>query len=141
MKILSILFLSLCCMTLISCSDDGNCDCDDNLYQKWEVDGFVSIESRSYSKDNDYSPTIEFKRDGSLTMELDVNNCFSSFELGNSGSIRIEGPGCTEACCDSEFSVKVVETLPLVETYNINEEGNLELNVPKWGWMVLVPMD
>jgi len=39
-------------------------------------------------------------------------------------------------CCDSEFSKKFVEMLPLVNSFS-TEENILKLFVTEWGWIEL----
>lgn len=130
LTLLSIIFV------FAGCDDDDNCTCTRDIYGKWEVEGFMSVESVAYSKDNNYTPVIEFYNDGTINIVLDVNLCFSDFELGEESSMTISAGGCTKICCDSDFSKKFMEMLPQVSTYEI-ENDELKLKVSGWGWIQL----
>lgn len=123
-------------INFISCEDDNDCNCSGEIYGKWKVEELMSIESVAYPKADDYSPTIEFKKDGTIDIRLDVNQCFGDFEIGAENSINIANGGCTEACCDSDFSNKFVTMLSQVGSYDIEDDG-LKLNVSGWGWIEL----
>jgi len=133
-KIVSILIVAL--LTLFfACekSNDGNIQ---NLNSKWEVTTFSSIESVAYPKDNNYNPIIEFRADGTFSLKPDVNQCGGSFSTSGEDQISISASACTKICCDSPFSQKVIEMLPLVESFYIEGKA-LKLIVPEWGWMEL----
>ena len=120
----------------VSCSDE-DCDCyDGGLVAKWEATTFMSVESMMYSKDDDYNPTIEFKGDGTMEIHLDINMCGGDYQIGLDSTINMGNTGCTEACCDSQFSQKFVEMLPRVDSYEI-ENTRLRLLVSGWGWINL----
>uniref|UniRef100_UPI003217B98C META domain-containing protein n=1 Tax=uncultured Draconibacterium sp. TaxID=1573823 RepID=UPI003217B98C len=121
---------------LSSCDKDDECSCSKEIYGKWEAEEFMSVESVLYAKNDDYNPTIEFMHDGTYNLRLDANGCSGSFELEESNSITVSGAGCTEICCDSDFSIKFASTLPQVSTYEIDAD-ELKLNVPGWGWIEL----
>lgn len=121
---------------LFSACNDDKCDCNGQVVGRWEVDNFMSLESVAYPKDDNYSPLIEFKSDGSYDVELDVNICGGEYSLALNDSISISGVGCTKICCDSEFSKKFRTMLPLVSTYTV-DEGELRLTVEGWGWINL----
>ena len=123
-------------MLLSACSDDDDCGCTGDIYGKWEAKAFMSVESRGYPKDDDFNPTIEFKSDRTADVQLDVNACFGDFELQGENVIQISEMGCTEACCDSDFSQKFIEMLPQVNSYEI-EDNTLKLHVSMWGWIEL----
>ncbi|MDX8337609.1 META domain-containing protein [Draconibacterium sp. IB214405] len=122
-------------LTFSSCKDDA-CDCNGQLIGMWEADVFMSLESVGYPKDDNYSPLIEFKSDGSYDLLLDVNACGGEYSLSVNDSISISSPGCTKICCDSEFSVKLSTMLPQVSTYTITGD-ELQLSVSGWGWIAL----
>jgi hypothetical protein len=139
LKVLRFLILIfLTSFILSSCEKEGNDEIkfDENIFGKWEVVEFMSVESMLYSKNDNYYPIIEFKNDGSFSLELDQNNCSGNFVLSGENEIEITGPGCTKMCCDSDFSNKVATMLPQVTTYSFDEE-TLKLNVPGWGWISL----
>ena len=135
-SVLKLLVISLL-ISFYACNDDDDCGCNDgNIVGKWEVKEFMSVESVLYEKDDAYNPTIEFKMDGTTNIKLDVNSCFSDYELGDESTLNVSDSGCTEACCDSDFSMKFVEMLPQVGSYEI-EDNVLKLNVSGWGWIEL----
>jgi len=137
MKNLKLKIVLLVLVVLIgACNDNDECLCPDDINGKWEVKEFMSIESVLYAKDNSYNPSIEFVGDGTTNIRLDINACFGSYETGKNSSITISDSGCTEACCDSDFSLKFMEMLPLVSTYEI-ENDTLKLHASSWGWIVL----
>ena len=135
-KSVFILFIFALIIVLFACDDDDDCSCIGEIYGKWEVEGFMSVESVAYLKDNNYNPIIEFQNDGTIDIVLDVNSCFGDFELGEELTISISDAGCTEVCCDSDFSNKFMEMLPQVGTYEI-EDDELRLYVSGWGWIEL----
>ena len=96
----------------------------------------MSVESVDYPKENNFSPVIEFKNDGTYSLKLDANSCMGSFTPIENDSIKITHAGCTKLSCDSPFSIKVVEMLSKVKTYEL-EKNELKLNVPMWGWLTL----
>lgn len=118
-----------------SCRKD-EANIPDDLYNSWEVENFISIESMSYAKDNNYSPVITFKKDNTFNVKLDVNNCGGSFSVSGNNGIKISALFCTEICCDSDFSTKFVSKLSEVESYSIEGES-LILNVRGWGMINL----
>lgn len=132
------LFGILITISFASCdNDDDNCGCNDgNIVGKWEAKEFLSLESRGYSKDDDYEPIIEFKKDGTIDIRLDANGCFGDFELIGETGINISNTGCTEMCCDSDFSTKFSSMLSQVSSYEI-KNNVLKLNVSGWGWINL----
>jgi heat shock protein HslJ len=130
------IFFFVLVFALVSCNDDDNCSCSGDILGKWEASSFISFESVGYPKDDGYNPTIEFKGDGKIEIHLDANSCFGNYELNADTTITISDAGCTEMCCDSDFSNKFVEMLSQVKSYSI-EDGNMYLNVPGWGLISL----
>lgn len=122
-------------MTLCACNDD-DCNCTGDIYGKWEVKEFMSIESVLYAKNDGYNPIIEFKQDGTMEFQLDANMCSGEFEIIDETAINIEDAGCTKMCCDSDFSQKFVTMVSEVGTYEI-EGDKLKLHVSGWGWIEL----
>ncbi len=118
------------------CKDNDECNCiNQDIAGSWEATEFMSLESVAYPKNNNYNPVIEFGTDGRCTVSLDVNSCSGSFDVID-GQLEISSLGCTDACCDSDFSQKFVDMLPLVDSFSFEEE-NLHLNVPEWGYIIL----
>jgi len=130
------IFVLLFVVINVSCSEK-ECDCTTEIFTVWEAVGFISLESMSYGKDDNYSPVIEFKENGKIDVRLDANTCFGNFELFDEGGLEIGTVGCTKICCDSDFSVKFTEMLPQVTSYSIDGK-TMKLNIPDWGWIALV---
>ena len=133
-NIIGILFI-LVSIFLSSC-ENKDCDCQVEIFNKWEATEFISIESVLYAKENGYNPVIEFKTDGTLTFQLDANVGTGTFETSENNSMEIANLGWTDMCCDSDFSEKFVEMLPQVNRFSI-EENILKLHVTEWGWIEL----
>jgi hypothetical protein len=129
------LLLILYFVLFIVCND-AFYGCETTIYGKWQVKEFLSVESVLYAKDNVCKPVIEFKNEGTIEICLDVNQCFSDFELLAESGIRISDIAGTKACCDSDFSLKLITMLPEVVTYEL-EDDDLKLIVPGWGWILL----
>jgi heat shock protein HslJ len=129
--LITFLFISI----LFSC-DKSESEGSDDLYQSWVVMDFLSVESNDYPKDKNFSPVIEFRKDGHYSLKLDVNNCSGSFTLMGESSINIFTAGCTKICCDSKFSQKFVAMIPQLTSYSI-EGKEMKLIIPGWGWIEL----
>ncbi|WP_346856251.1 META domain-containing protein [uncultured Draconibacterium sp.] len=133
---ISLLAIYVVIALFVSCSNDNDCNCSEDIYGKWEVEEFMSVESVLYAKKDGFNPIVEFKEDGILKLNLDKNSCGSDFELNGKTGINIIGAICTRMCCDSDFSNKFALLLPQIETYEI-EGDKMKLNIPGWGWIVL----
>jgi len=134
MKIL-FLNISMLFFILIACKEDGNTNVE-NLYHTWEVKSFMSLESVAYPKTEGKKVLLTFNPSGNVGLKLEVNGCGSSFEISKPGEIKIDSFICTEICCDSQFSTKLLAMLPQVTSYEI-VKNTLRLNVPKWGYVEL----
>lgn len=120
--------------SFISCNKDDKIA--KNIFNSWEIVNFVSLESGAYPKNNDYNPIIQFNKDGSYLLQLDVNNCNGNYTLSEENEITITTSTCTYVCCDSDFSEKITAMLPQVTSFNINK-NKMKLDVPGWGWINL----
>lgn len=121
---------------LIPVSCNRNDDLANDIYNRWEIKDFISVESVLYTRDNDYHPVIEFTKNGSVSLKLDANSCIGNFSLSEQKEVKISMAGCTKICCDSDFSKKTLEMLSRVKSYSI-EKNNMKLYVPEWGWISL----
>ena len=122
-------------LIIVSCRKD-KIDSAGNIYNQWEVADIMSVESVLYTKNNNFNPIIQFYKNGSISLKLDANNCIGDFILSGNGGIKIILSGCTEICCDSDFSEKIQQTLSLVDSYEI-DKNKMKLHVPGWGWINL----
>ena len=104
-KITKITVLIFTVLFTVSSCDKNNKNVND-IYHKWEVVDFLSLESLLYAKDNDFNPKIEFQENGSYTLQLDANNCSGNFILSEQDLINISEVGCTKMCCDSDLPNK-----------------------------------
>jgi len=129
-------FIAILLLVFLFACEKDECNCNhENIIGKWEATFLLTQESVGYPKNNDYNPVVEFKNDNTVALVLDVNSCFGEFTLHENNGIEISNAGCTEICCDSAFSEKIVELLPQVTNFTI--EGNeLKLNIPG-GWIRL----
>jgi heat shock protein HslJ len=133
MRILTCLNILL--LLLLSCNKHQDL-ADNNLYHTWEAKNFMSIESVAYPKNENTPILLTFKKDGTYSLKLDINNCGGSFTSGKDNQLEFDFPACTEACCDSQFSQKLATLLPEVSTYKLDGR-ELKLNVPQWGYIEL----
>ena len=130
------IFLFVIAFLLPSC-DKEKCSCNNSeIIGKWEIVDFISLESIAYTKNNNYNPRFEFKTNGTFHLVLDVNVCNGNYALADGNTMNCSTAGCTEMCCDSPFSEKVVAMLPRVASYDFLD-SELQLKVPDWGWINL----
>lgn len=134
-----ITYLFVLVFVVFSC-DKSETEVRKAFYGKWNVTGFISVESMAYPTKNGFYPNVEFKEDGSFKLNLDVNSCKGNFTLLENNQISISASGCTKMCCDSEFSNKLYQMLPQVGSYQI-ENNILKLEIPGWGWINLESND
>ncbi len=131
-----ILVLIIAALFFNACKDDTDCDCNGSIIGEWKTESFLSLESTGYPKDDEYSPVITFRNDGTYTLVLDVNGCSGEYVSDSDDNINISTSICTKMCCDSDFSEKLVGMLPQVNSFSINDK-ELSLIVPGWGFIVL----
>lgn len=117
----TLLIFGLIFTVLISCKKD-----DKDLIGEWEVTAIRASGSADWeSAPEPYEFLFEDGR--KLSIMLDVNRCEATYNRCTCGSMSIEGAGCTEACCDSEFAERVLEFLPDIESHEIDgDELRLE---------------
>ena len=103
-----------------------------SILQKWQVDGFLEhIDSVAQYPTS--SIFIEFKSDKTFSIQLEANKCSGTFNKAEK-KLSIEGLACTEICCDSAFSLKLLPLLSKVDSYYFSNEflslsGENELNI------------
>ena len=122
-------------VTLISCNKDK--EVNSVLFSTWEVKSFMSIESVAYPKNENNKIMLTILPSGTYQLRLDINSCGGIITWEKNNQLEINSPTCTEACCDSKFSEKLVTMLPKVTSYSI-EGRTLKLNVPQWGYIEFV---
>ena len=120
-------------LILISCHKDKGVATPE-IYNTWEVKSFMSLESVSYTKDPNNKIMLFFDQKGTYSLVLDVNHCGGNVTVSDNNQIQISAPGCTEICCDSDFSQKLAAELSAVTSYSITGQ-TLQLVVPGWGYI------
>ena len=95
-------------------------DTQTSIFKRWEVDGFVehmdSITQNPASK-----IYVEFKENKTYKVELEINACSGTFSKEDKKLILSE-LACTEACCDSDLSTKLLPLMSKVgDYYFVNE--------------------
>jgi len=96
MKRLLVFFIFI---TFYSCT--GKVDIDD-LTGTWELVKVVSDKDVKREKDNIY--TLRFDMDGSVVLNLDVNECYSHYTLKDDNKIIFGSFPCTRVCCDTDYA-------------------------------------
>ena len=135
-KLMVLVFVII--ISFVSCNKDDKIVKD--IYNRWEIVDFISLESVTYPKNDNYNPIIQFQKEGNYILELDVNSCMGGFNLSSGNTIEISAAGCTKLCCDSKFSEKIISILSKVESYEM-VNNKMKLNIPGWGWINLVLND
>ena len=69
---------------------------------------------------NDVILTI--KSETEFTLKLDVNNCFGTYAITGNNNIKLSNLGCTEMCCDSDFSMAVSNALYTISSVNFAKD-------------------
>ncbi len=117
MKYLISLFL-LSLLSLWSCSSDI-----DELAGNWEAESLSSGNLDCEEQlDGSYILDIE-ARSETFGISLDINSCSGSINGARRGNIEFKDPACTEACCDSEGALCLLDALLVVDSYDL--QGDL----------------
>lgn len=111
-KTVIVSFVFLITLLTLSCKKN---DSSDSIFGKWQVDGFVE-HSDSVAQSSPGDIFIEFTNSKTINVELEINNCGGGFSI-ESSKINISELTCTMACCDSDFSKRMLLLLPKVENY------------------------
>jgi heat shock protein HslJ len=91
------------------------------LGQTWK------IERLKLSNDTVWRPGVEpwyemtFTSSGNASLRLDVNLCGGKVNIGQH-SIKIDVQTCTEACCDSEYALQLMQSLQRIKNYKLVED-------------------
>lgn len=107
--------LSILVLTLISCDATTK----EFIGSSWIVSGLTE-NGNTIAVTNDVILTI--KSDTEFTLKLDKNNCFGVYTIASGGKIKLSNLGCTEMCCDSEFSTAVANALYKVSKIKFDKE-------------------
>jgi len=60
------------------------------------------------------------------TYKMNVNTCFGTFSEKDGKEISFATAACTEACCDDDDALKILELIKSAETYELD---NIELKL------------
>jgi len=107
--------LSILILTLISCDATTK----EFLGTSWIVSELTENDT-NVPVTNDVILTI--KSTSEFTLKLDKNNCFGTYTITGNKNIKLSNLGCTEMCCDSDFSIAVSNALYNVTKVNFEKE-------------------
>lgn len=107
--------LSILVLTLISCDASTK----EFIGTSWVVNELTENDS-NIPVTNDVILTIKSATE--FTLKLDKNNCFGTYTITGNGSIKLSDLGCTEMCCDSEFSMAVSQALYKVSKIKFDKD-------------------
>lgn len=112
MKKLLLLILTL---TLIACDAQTK----EFIGSSWRVTS-LEMEGKAIAVANEVILTV--KSDSEFALALDKNNCFGTYVITNTNEIQLKTLGCTELCCDSEFSSEVTQALYKVSSIKMKKD-------------------
>ncbi|GEO05680.1 hypothetical protein AAE02nite_33440 [Adhaeribacter aerolatus] len=93
----------------------------EDLLQKWQVVSMRRPNSASQLYPvKDY--ILQFKRNKSLTLKLDVNHCEGNYTVNQPGRIKITRMSYTEICCDSDLAQELASLFHHVSTYYVQAD-------------------
>lgn len=107
--------LSILVFTLISCDASTK----DLIGTSWIVSE-LNQDGKKIAVTNEVILTI--KSETEFTLKLDTNNCFGTYTVTGKNNMKLENLGCTEMCCDSDFSMAVSNALYKVSNINFTKE-------------------
>jgi heat shock protein HslJ len=120
-NVLAVIFL-ISPFFLIKCSKEKENKISDN---SWRVLSIMSSDNQNILN----APSlfeIQFLKDNSVNLKLDVNSCFSTYRISDAESIKIQSFGCTKMCCDDPFADNLIQALIEVTSYK-KDKDSLEL--------------
>jgi heat shock protein HslJ len=107
--------LSILVLTLISCDASTK----EFIGTSWKVTG---IKSNGVTEKATNLVVLTIKSDTEFTLQLDKNNCFGTYAIAGKKQIQMSDLGCTEMCCDSDFSLAVTKALSQVSTIDLAKD-------------------
>ncbi len=117
MKQLFFLLSSIIYFFFTGCAKDVSID---SIVGKWEV---ISVyKGKVYDNKTNNTYILNFKDDKKVSIKLDVNTCVSEYTTSCDNCINISPIKCTEACCDSDFAIKLIEVIGESKKYDINSD-------------------
>ncbi|MBR9860195.1 META domain-containing protein [bacterium] len=88
---------------------------DDN----WLVTSMFSPQGVLQNSPEEYPVTFS---EGNVTIKLEENTAFGTFNIPQEGDIEFSSLGSTLKCCDSKFAEQVVQVIPTVTSYYVKKE-------------------
>lgn len=88
---------------------------------RWKLEGLKEKNNLFYTK-ADENLYLEFGSDSTYQLYLSRNSCGGTYSLSDIDHIAFSKPQCTEACCDTEFSLKFASLVPEMRSFNINAD-------------------
>jgi hypothetical protein len=107
--------LSILVFTLISCDASTK----DLIGTSWKVSELTE-NGKAKAVTNDV--VLMIKSATEFSLKLDKNSCVGIYEITGKNSIKLGNLGCTELCCDSDFSIAVSNALYKVSTINFEKQ-------------------
>jgi len=112
------IFLFCLALAVSSCASER-----DGLAGEWVAED-LSAGDLGCSEDLTGDYVLSLDSDSrSYGLELDVNGCGGSIEDARDGKIEFKGGACTEACCDSEGAICLLDALLLVDAYELSSSN------------------
>ncbi len=112
-----LLFLAISYFFFAGCAKDVSID---SIVGKWEV---ISVyKGKVYENKTNNTYIVDFKDDKNVSIKLDVNTCVSEYTTSCDNCINISPFGCTKACCDSDFAIKLIEIISESTKYDIKSD-------------------
>ncbi len=117
MKPLLFLLSSISYFFFTGCAKDVSID---SIVGKWEV---ISVyKGKAYDNKSNNTYILDFKDDKNVSIKLDVNACSSEYSANCDDCINISLFRCTEACCDSDYAIKLIEVISESTKYEIKSD-------------------
>ena len=105
-------------MILLSCSRDDQIISD--IFHTWVIKSIHTGELPKPSLFNRGKVNITFNTNLTYGLELELNVCGGVFTTSENDSISLSDLFCTQMCCDSKFSDKLLTMLPEIKTHEID---------------------
>lgn len=105
-------------ISVFACEKDKT-DSEDIAENKWKLE-YIKTDGIKESPDDTY--VLEFINDSIFYMDLSVNHAGGKYNIPSKGILEITSYGAmTEVCCENDFDNKLIEKLPLSESYTVTQ--------------------
>lgn len=88
---------------------------------RWKLEGIKEKNNWFYTK-ADENLYLEFGSDSSYQLSLSRNGCGGTYSVTDIDHIAFGQPHCTDACCDSEYSLKFASLVPEMRSFSIHAD-------------------